>query len=64
MRNILKETFSILNRNLWLLFLFMTISYIGVIYFSIIRAAAHTPVQMLVAGVTLLFIAVAGVAGF
>lgn len=64
MRNILKETFSILNRNLWLLFLFMTISYIGVIYFSIIRAAAHTPVQMIIAGITLLFIAVAGVAGF
>ncbi len=64
MGKILKETFAILNKNLWLLFLFMTISYIGVIYFSIIRAAAHTPVEMIIAGVTLLFIAVAGVAGF
>ncbi|MCM1009375.1 MAG: hypothetical protein NC390_00670 [Fusobacterium sp.] len=64
MGKILKETFAILNKNLWLLFLFMTISYIGVIYFSIIRAAAHTPVELIIAGVTLLFIAVAGVAGF
>lgn len=64
MGKILKETFAILNKNLWLLFLFMTISYIGVIYFSIIRAAAHTAAELIIAGVTLLFIAVAGVAGF
>lgn len=64
MGKIIKETFKILNKNLWLLFLFMTISYIGVIYFSIIRAAAHTPVELIIAGITLLFIAVAGVAGF
>lgn len=64
MGKIIKETFNILNKNLWLLFLFMTISYIGVIYFSIIRVAAHTTFQLIVAGFTLLFIAVAGVAGF
>lgn len=64
MIKILKETFAILNKNLWLLFLFMTISYIGLVYFSVLRASANTAVQITVGLVTLLFIVVAGVAGF
>ncbi len=64
MIKILKETFAILNKNLWLLFLFMTISYIGLIYFSVLRASAHNTFQITVGIITLLFIVVAGVAGF
>ena len=64
MIKILKETFAILNKNLWLLFLFMTISYIGLVYFSVLRATAHNTTQITIGIVTLLFIVVAGVAGF
>lgn len=64
MIKILKETFVILNKNLWLLFLFMIISYIGLVYFSVLRASADTIVQISVGVITLLFIVVAGVAGF
>ncbi len=64
MGKILKETFNILNRNLWLLFLFMTVSYVGLIYFGIIRSAANSVPELAIGVVTLLFIAVAGVAGF
>ncbi len=64
MRNILKETFVILNRNLWLLFLLMTVSYVGMIYFGILRGVANTFVELIIGAVTLMFIAVAGVAGF
>lgn len=64
MIKILKETFAILNKNLWLLFLFMTISYIGLVYFSVLRASAHNTTQITIGIVTLLFIVVAGVAGF
>ena len=64
MIKILKETFAILNKNLWLLFLFMTISYIGLVYFSVLRASAHNTLQIIVGIITLLFIVVAGVAGF
>lgn len=60
----LKETFAILNKNLWLLFLFMTISYVGLIYFSVLRASANSALQITIGLVTLLFIVVAGVAGF
>lgn len=64
MIKILKETFAILNKNLWLLFLFMTISYVGLIYFIILRNSADSMLQISIGLVTLLFIAVAGVAGF
>jgi len=64
MIKILKETFAILNKNLWLLFLFMLISYIGLVYFSVLRASADTMVQIAVGLLTLLFLVVAGVAGF
>ncbi len=63
MIKILKETFAILNRNFWLLFLFMTVCYLGLVYFSILKASANTLVQLSVGMLTLLFIVVAGVAG-
>lgn len=64
MIKILKETFAILNKNLWLLFLFMTISYVGLTYFIILRNFADSMLQISIGLITLLFIAVAGVAGF
>ena len=63
MIKILKETFSILNKNWWLLFIFMTICYIGLVYFSILQSSAKTLLQLLLGVVTLLFITIAGVAG-
>ncbi len=63
MIKILKETFSILNKNWWLLFIFMTICYIGLVYFSILQSSAKTLLQLSVGAVTLLFITIAGVAG-
>ena len=64
MGKILKDTFTILNRHLWLLFLFMMLSYIGLIYFGMVKSSAHSVAQLVIGALTLLFIVVASVAGF
>ena len=64
MGKILKETMTIINKNLWLLFLFMTVSYFGLVYFSMLKASANTLPKMLFGLVTLLLIIIVGIAGF
>ena len=64
MGKILKETFAIINKNLWLLFLFMTVSYFGLVYFSMLKAAADTLPKILFGLVTLFLIIIVGIAGF
>jgi len=60
----IKNTFVLINKNLWLLFLFMTICYLGIVYFSILKASANSIAALLFGFLTLLLIAVAGIAGF
>lgn len=64
MIKLLKDTFFILNRNFWLLFIFMTISYFCIVYFSILRSAANTPLEIIIGVITLLLLVTVGVAGF
>lgn len=64
MGKILKETMTIINKNLWLLFLFMTVSYFGLVYFSMLKASANTLPKMLFGLVTLFLIIIVGIAGF
>jgi len=64
MVKILKETMSIINKNLWLLFLFMTISYLALVYFSILKNSANSLFFVVFGLITLFLIAVVGVAGF
>ena len=64
MGKILKETMTIINKNLWLLFLFMTVSYFGLVYFSMLKSSANTLPKMLFGLVTLFLIIIVGIAGF
>lgn len=64
MIKILKNSFLILNKNLWLLFLFMTINYIGIVYFSFLFSNANSIPKLLIGIVTLIFIVIAGISGF
>ena len=64
MGKILRETMTIINKNLWLLFLFMTVSYFGLVYFSMLKASANSLPKMLFGLVTLFLIIIVGIAGF
>lgn len=64
MGKILKETMTIINKNLWLLFLFMTVSYFGLVYFSMLKASANSLPKMLFGVITLFLIVIVGIAGF
>lgn len=63
MGEILKKSFAAINSNFWLLFLFMTVCYLGIVYFGILQASVNKPIEIIVGLVTLFFITVAGVAG-
>ena len=64
MREQLKNTFFLLNKNLWLVFLLATFALGGLLYLSILKSFADSIIEIFVGALTFLLLVVTGFAGF